>query len=102
MSRCPEGSTIICFFSRTHAPFWGTGRKPVPAKAVTNARMEQADKELAGVAAAVLARIDAFAHASTKAEAKDKFNEAQRAWALLRDLDCQAESAFMWLRSAHA
>lgn len=71
-----------------------------PGKSGEDCAYEQADKELAGVAAAVLAQIDHFAHASTKAEAKDKFAEAQRAWALLRDLDCQAESANMWLRSA--
>jgi uncharacterized protein YecT (DUF1311 family) len=61
---------------------------------------EQADKELAGVAAATAAQIEHFAHADTRAEAKDKFAEAQRTWAALRDLECQAESAFLWLRSA--
>lgn len=71
-----------------------------PGKSGDECAFEQADKELAGVAAAVLVRIDAFAHASTRQEAKDKFAEAQRTWAALRDLDCQAESAFQWLRSA--
>lgn len=61
---------------------------------------EQADKELAGVVTAAIAHIESFAHPDTKQEAKDKLLEGQRAWALSRDLDCQAESALVWLRSA--
>ncbi|MBI4365674.1 MAG: DUF1311 domain-containing protein [Deltaproteobacteria bacterium] len=61
---------------------------------------EQVDKQLADVVASALAQIEHFAHPNTRAEAKDRFAEAQRTWASLRDLDCQAESAFQWLRSA--
>jgi uncharacterized protein YecT (DUF1311 family) len=61
---------------------------------------EQLDGELAGVVAAVSKRIGEFAHAQSRQEAQDSFMEAQRTWVALRDRDCQAESAFMWLRSA--
>jgi uncharacterized protein YecT (DUF1311 family) len=61
---------------------------------------EQADKELASVVELALAKIDSFAHPDTRQEAKERLHQAQRLWEQTREADCQAESAFMWLRSA--
>jgi uncharacterized protein YecT (DUF1311 family) len=61
---------------------------------------ERAEANLATVLAAALHRIEGFAHATTREEAKEQLLEAQRLWTQTRDLDCRAESAFMWLRSA--
>jgi uncharacterized protein YecT (DUF1311 family) len=63
-------------------------------------QFEQAEADLATVVAAALRRIEGFAHPDTRQEAKDQLLEAQRLWMQTRDLDCRAESAFMWLRSA--
>ena len=61
---------------------------------------EQAEANLAVVVEAALRRIEGFAHPDTRQEARDQLFEAQRLWTQTRDLDCRAESAFMWLRSA--
>jgi Lysozyme inhibitor LprI len=45
-------------------------------------------------------KIDSFAHPDTRQEAKERFDQAQRLWVQTREADCQAESAFVWLRSA--
>jgi uncharacterized protein YecT (DUF1311 family) len=63
-------------------------------------QFEQADKELASVVALALAKIDSFAHPNTRQEAKQSLNQAQQLWRQTREVDCQAESAFVWLRSA--
>jgi uncharacterized protein YecT (DUF1311 family) len=63
-------------------------------------RVEQLEQELSRVLAAAFQKIDQFAHPSTRQEAKDALVQGQQAWVTLRALDCQAESALMWLRSA--
>ena len=62
--------------------------------------LEESEHELSRVLADALQKIDQFAHPDTKQEAKDALAQAQRAWVTLRALDCRAESALMWLRSA--
>ena len=61
---------------------------------------EQSDKKLASIVELALAKIDSFAHPDTRQEAMERFNQAQRLWEQMREADCQAESAFVWLRSA--
>jgi uncharacterized protein YecT (DUF1311 family) len=63
-------------------------------------QFEQADKELASIVELALAEVDRFAHSDTRQEAKERLNQAQQLWSQTRQLDCQAESALMWLRSA--
>jgi uncharacterized protein YecT (DUF1311 family) len=61
---------------------------------------EQADKRLTSALASAFAKIEAFAHPDTRKEAKDSLEQAHSLWKQLREKDCQAESALMWLRSA--
>jgi uncharacterized protein YecT (DUF1311 family) len=63
-------------------------------------QLEQADKKLASIVELAVAKIDSFAHPDTRQEAKERFDQAQRLWVQTREADCQAESAFVWLRSA--
>lgn len=63
-------------------------------------QFEQADKALTSIVELTLAKIDSFAHPDTRQEAKERFKQAQRLWKQMREADCQAVSAFLWLRSA--
>ena len=61
---------------------------------------EQADKELTSIIELARTKIDSFAHPDTREEAKERLNQAHQLWRQTREVDCQAESALMWLRSA--
>ncbi len=63
-------------------------------------QFEQADKELAAIVELALTAIDSFAHPNTLQEAKERLTQGHRLWGQRREVDCQAESAFVWLRSA--
>jgi uncharacterized protein YecT (DUF1311 family) len=63
-------------------------------------RFEQADKELTAIMESALAKIAQFASAETQQEATARLTEAHRQWLGLRENDCRAKAAFLYLRSA--
>jgi hypothetical protein len=63
-------------------------------------RFEQSERELSGVMAAAFLKIDQFASPESRQEARDALSQAHQTWTRVRALDCQAESAFVWRRSA--